>query len=407
MQTTDQTTPALLCLSHLGWDFVWQRPQHILSRLAQRYPVLYVNEPELSAASGQPYLKQVADQDNVSAWQPMFPDRRDVLENWRAVYVGLVQELLVRRQWAEQQGLALSLRRPLILWFYTPVPYYFLDHFAADVVVYDVMDELANFKGASSDLREREAYLLGQADLVFTGGLSMYEARQHRHPDIHLFRSGVEAGHFAQALSPDQEVAAQIAHLPRPILGYYGVIDERIDLELLRSLALNHPDWSIVMLGPVRKIEQAELPVAANIFYLGQQPYASLPAFLKGFDVCLMPFAINEATRYISPTKTLEYMAAHKPVVSTPVPDVERNWSDVVRIARGPAEFAAAIQQALAETEEQAARRALAEQVHLSRSSWDHIAAEMDRLLRSVMQRKISAGFSQTGPGRSPGRVER
>ena len=393
-QTTEHTTPVILCLSHLGWDFVWQRPQHILSRLARHYPVLYVNEPELSAPSGPPYLKQVTDRDKVSAWQPMFPDRRDVLENWRALYVGLVQELLVRKQGAEQQGLALSLCRPLILWFYTPVPYYFLDHFPADLVVYDVMDELANFKGASGDLPEREAHLLCHADLVFTGGLSMYEARQHRHHNIHLFRSGVEPDHFAQAQGPDLEVAAQIAHLPRPILGYYGVIDERIDLELLRSLAVSHPDWSIVMLGPVRKIDRADLPVAANIFYVDQQPYASLPGFLKGFDVCLMPFAINEATRYISPTKTLEFMAAHKPVVSTAVPDVARNWSDVVSIARGPAEFAAAIHQALAETEEQAVRRAAAEQVHLDRNSWDNIADEMDQLLRSVMQQKISAGLN-------------
>lgn len=380
--------PAVLCLSHLAWDFVWQRPQHLLSRLAGHYPVLYVNEPELAPAAGRPTLKRVADTSGVKAWQPFFPDRQDILENWRSVYVSLVQELLLNQGWLRRSRTGLATARPLILWFYSPTPYYFLDYFPADLVVYDVMDELANFKNAAADLPGREAKLLARADLVFTGGRSLYQARQGRHPHLHLFTSGVEPEHFAQALSPSTEVAAEIAALPRPVLGYYGVIDERIDLDLLDTLAAGHPTWSVVMVGPVAKIEPKDLPRRPNLYYPGQQPYARLPNFLKGFDVCLMPFQINAATRYISPTKTLEYMAAHKPIISTPVPDVMANWANVVSIAANPAEFAAAVEAALAETAAQRMARIAGEEAHLARSSWDAIAAEMRTLIQAGLARR-------------------
>lgn len=406
--------PKILCLAHLGWDYVWQRPQHILSRLARHYPVMYVNEPELTAAAErEPYLKPIADDGNVSAWQPMFPDRAGVLEQWRENYVQLVQSLLA------QQGerIVLTSRNasessgPLILWFYTPTPYYFLDHIPADLVVYDVMDELANFKNAAPDLREREARLLAQADVIFTGGRSLYEARKRSvaglHPDgyqpdggsvpggrtetgsVYLFPSGVEPEHFAQALRSETAVAAEIAHLgDSPILGYYGVIDERIDLDLLNNLSTTHPEWQIVMVGPVAKLEESDLPRRPNIHYTGRQPYAQLPTFLKGFDVCLMPFAMNEATRNISPTKTLEYMAAHKPIVSTPVPDVVQNWSDVVRIAADPAGFADAVKQALQETTRQRQQRARREAAHLACNTWDHIVQEMKARIDAALQQR-------------------
>jgi glycosyltransferase involved in cell wall biosynthesis len=380
--------PAILCLSHLAWDFVWQRPQHLLSRLARHYSVLYVNEPQLTTAQSRPYLERVADTSGVKAWQPFFPDRRDILEDWRNVYIRLVQELLLDQGWLRRNRTGLATTRPFIVWFYSPTPYYFLDYLPADLVVYDVMDELANFKNAAADLPGREAKLLAQADLVFTGGRSLYQARQGRHPHLHLFASGVEPDHFAQALSPATEVAAEVAALPRPVLGYYGVIDERIDLNLLDTLAADHPTWSIVMVGPVAKIELKDLPRRPNLYYPGQQPYARLPNFLKGFDVCLMPFQINAATRYISPTKTLEYMAAHKPIVSTPVPDVVANWADVVSIAASPAEFAAAVEQALAETSAQREARIAREEVYLACSNWDTIAAKMTTLIQAGLSRR-------------------
>ncbi len=384
--SSDDSSPVIVCLAHLAWDFVWQRPQHILSRLARHFPVVYINEPHITQqTTGDPYLKVVADQDGVTAYQPIFPDRRDVLEAWREVYVGIVQAELERRGWIERAGEGWTTRRPVILWFYTPLPAYFLDHIPATVVVYDVMDELKNFKNAPRNLAEREAQVLARADVVFTGGRSMYLARQSQHPHIHLFASGVDPSHFAQALNPDLTEAAEIVGLPHPRLGFYGVIDERLDLNLLREVADARPDWSLVMVGPLAKIRPEDRPQRPNIHYPGQQPYERLPQFLKGFDVCLMPFAMNEATRFISPTKTLEYMAAHKPIVSTPVPDVVANWGDVVYIADDPQAFIAQVERALAETPADQAARQAREEDFLARATWEHITAEMRRLIEAAL----------------------
>ncbi len=382
-----KTQPTILCLAHLGWDNVWQRPQQLLSRLAQHYPVIYVNEPFMTTPEAEPHLKSVAMGGNVSAWQPFFPDRQDVRDRWQENYMELVKNLLLDQQLVHQNGV-LAAAQPLILWFYTPTPYYFLDHFPADLVVYDVMDELANFKHAAADLRERETILLERADMVFTGGRSLYQARQGLHANLHLFPSGVEPEHFARALQPATPVASEISHLPFPVLGYYGVIDERIDLALLDYLATEHPEWSIVMVGPIAKIDPADLPRRPNIHYHGKQPYERLPYFLKGFDVCLMPFAMNEATCSLSPTKTLEYMAAHKPIVSTPVPDVVTNWGDVVKIAANAEEFAAAIEYSLRESTMQRAWRVGLSKRHLAYSTWDHITHEMHNLMEAGLQKQ-------------------
>lgn len=424
------TEPTILCLAHLGWDFVWQRPQHILSRLSDRYPVIYVNEPHIRNASqpdypadGQPYLKPVAQDERISAYQPIFPDNPEIIGHWQETYTHVVQRLIGRmrgngqlsgRAYSDTTRIATpaktngatngaahgtpvhrpgadgafpSHRSPLILWFYTPQPYYMADQLDADLIVYDVMDELANFKNGTADLLAREAHLLQKADVVFTGGRSIYEARHGRHPNLHLYPSGVEPEHFAKALRPDLQVAPEISHLQGPVLGYYGVIDERLDIELLRSLAESHPEWSIVMVGPVVKISESDLPRLPNIHYLGKQPYERLPEFLKRFDVCLMPFAMNKATQSISPTKTLEYMAAHKPIVSTPVPDVVATWSDVVRIASDHEKFAAAVENMLKESAADREVRHRREKAHLSRSTWDHITGQMAKNIDQALAR--------------------
>ncbi len=385
--------PAIVCLAHLDWDYVWQRPQQILSRLARHYPVTYIQEPRISPAwDGQPRFARVAADGGVTAWQPFFPDRPEVIGPWRAVYAGLVRELLIEQGWIRRAGGGLVATRPLILWFYTPIPWYVVDRLPADLVVYDVMDELADFKGAAPDLREREARLLSHADLVFAGGRSLHEARQGRHPHLHLFPSGVDAAHFGRAGEPGAVVAPEVAALPRPRLGYHGVIDERIDLALLADLAGGHPDWSIALVGPVAKIEPRLLPRAPNLHYLGPQPYGRLPEFLAGFDVCLMPFARNEATRAISPTKTLEYMAGGKPIVSTPVPDVVANWAEVVRIAETAAGFAEAVRRALGETAAERAARAGRAGAIVAGGGWDGIAGGMRALIDDALARRAATG---------------
>jgi UDP-galactopyranose mutase len=387
-------TPAVLCLGHLGWNWVWQRPQQILSRVARHWPVIYVNEPGIQRGYlAEPYLDLVAEQANLSAWQPEFPDRAELLPRWRETYVELVRDRLLRRGWLARSDGVIRATRPLLLWFYTPVPFYFADQMPAEVIVYDVMDELASFKHAAPDMAEREARLLARADVVFAGGRSLFEARRGRHGNLHLFASGVEPEHFAAALSPETEIPAEIAGLPHPVLGYYGVIDERLDYALLREVAERRPDWSIVMVGPRSvKVEASALPRLPNLYYTGQQPYQRLPGFLKGFDVCLMPFAMSVATRSISPTKTLEYMAAHKPIVSTPVPDVAANWGDVVAIASSAEEVISAVERLLGETEPERARRWAREAAIVADNTWDRIA----EAIRARIEETLSVVRSTT-----------
>ena len=282
---------------------------------------------------------------------------------------------------------------PLVLWLYTPLVVGFIDLLSPDLVVYDVMDDLASFRYAQARLRQQEQELVTRADLLLAGGPSLYEARRTRHPNAHLFPSGVDEAHFARAASSDVEVPEDIGRLPRPVIGYFGVIDERIDYELLASVARARPEWSWVMIGPLLKVREAEIPRLPNLHFLGKRPYEELPANLAGFDVAMMPFAINEATRSISPTKTLEYMAGHKPVVSTPVPDVMSLYGEVVRIADTPERFVEQVEAALGEDEPARQARAAVESELLARYSWDRIVEEIDGLLEKSARRSPKAAL--------------
>jgi UDP-galactopyranose mutase len=246
-------------------------------------------------------------------------------------------------------------------------------------VIYDCMDELSGFLGAPPELLERERELLAWADAVFTGGPSLYRAKRDRHPHVYCFPSSVDVEHFAQAgVAPDPEDQAA---LPHPRIGYYGVVDERIDLKALDALAAQHPEWSVVVVGPVVKIDPATLPNRPNLHYLGARDYAQLPAYLSAWDLCIMPFAINAATRFISPTKVLEYMAAARPIASTPITDVAEPYGDIVHIGSGADGFVRACEQALAETGEDRDRRAARALEVLAGTSWDRTVAEMDRIV--------------------------
>src|SRR5437763_12660095 len=302
----------ILCFSHLRWDWVYQRPQHLLARLARDhgYRVSFVEEPyppdrETSAPSWTLFPEVAPGVTRCvprlrAAW-PFFLDEQG--PDTRAMRCLL-------RQLVAERGIV----RP-VAWFYTPLALPLLDEVAGRAgvraVVYDCMDELALFKGAPPAALEREEELLRRADVVFTGGRSMYEARRGRHPNLRLFPSSVDADHFARALLPETAVPDD-ARPATPTLGFYGVLDERLDLDLIDAVAALRPDWRLVLVGPVAKIEPGDLPRRPNISYLGLRPYEALPGYLKGWDVCLMPFARNDATRSISPTKTLEYLAADK-----------------------------------------------------------------------------------------------
>jgi len=351
---------------HLRWDFVWQRPQQIFSRLAAAHRVLFLEEP--CYEPGGPTLRLSEPQPGIVRVVPILPERQAV-DDECALVLPLVRAALERHPL-----LAGEFDSP-VQWFYSPMsaPDY-IGQLGERCVVYDCMDELANFRFAPPDIQERESFLLRHADVVFTGGQQLYQAKSRRHGNVHFYGCGVDAVHFAKARGEGTPVPPAVARLPRPVLGYFGVIDERLDYALLARLAEAFPRASIAMVGPLAKVDPAELPRAPNVHWLGQQAYADLPGIVKGFDVCLMPFALNEATRYINPTKTLEYMAAGKPVVSTAVPDVARQFSSVVDVAQSPEEFVRAVARSLAAPRGEVIARGIEQ---AGRSTWDAIVALM------------------------------
>lgn len=367
--------------SHLRWNFVYQRPQHLLSRLASRHPVHFIEEPDPDP-TGEPRWEKSEPARNVTVYRP----------RTRVLSPGFHPEQLP--QIAELMPALLADVGPgeRVAWLYTPLALPLVDAVRPSVTVYDCMDELSLFAGAPPELLEREAALLARADVVFTGGPSLFQARQGRHANLHCFPSSVDATHFGRARfrrPPGvraQEPADQV-DLPHPRLGYYGVLDERLDFSLLDAMAVARPEWHIVLVGPVAKIDPAALPRRPNLHYLGQRSYGELPAYLAGWDVCLLPFAMNDSTRFISPTKTLEYMAAERPIVSTPIRDVAEHYADIVRLATEPGEFIAACEAALAESGEERALRVGRMREVLARTSWDDTAAAMEQLVTDALAR--------------------
>ena len=362
----------LVVFSHLRWDFVYQRPQHLLTRLAARRRVLFIEEPVRDALPARWERHEPAP--GVTVCRPRTPlHSPGFCEEQLAVLPGMVRDLL-QEEGAEQA----------VAWMYTPLALPLLGAMRPQVTVYDCMDELSLFHAAPPELLPREAALLRQADVVFTGGPSLYAAKRRLHANIHCFPSSVDAAHFRQEAPEPADQAA----LPGPKLGFFGVIDERLDLELVGALAAAHPEWQVVMIGPVVKIDPATLPRRPNIHYLGQRSYGELPGYLRGWDVALLPFARNDATRFISPTKTLEYMAVELPIVSTPIADVAGPYHDIVHLGGNPAEFIAACEAAMHAPEAERARRALAMRQVLARTSWDTTAGAMERLLDAAIARR-------------------
>jgi len=363
----------LICFCHLRWSFVWQRPQHILTRLASRTDVIVVEEPEI-AVDAEAIALRTRRADGLTIVTPVLPVRSGQGWGFHDSTNCIVARLL--DSYLTESGWTVPGRRNAV-WYYTPMALGATPPSVTfETTVYDVMDELANFQGAPADLKRRERDVLDAADVVFTGGPSLYSTRASLHPRISCHPSGVETSHFASARSVS-DLPADIASLPRPIVGFYGVIDERLDIELLAGAATARPDWSFVLIGPVVKIDPTTLPQRPNIHYLGMRDYDHLPVYLAGFDVAILPLARNAATRFISPTKTLEYLAGGRPVVSTPIEDVAELYGDVVAIADGVEEFVVTIEGLLEEPPEaREARRQKAAET-LSRFEWDAIVDRM------------------------------
>lgn len=384
-QNPPYTLPDLVCFAHLHWDFVWQRPQHLLSRFAQHGRVFYVEDPFVHPDQVTPHLEIKERQNGLKVVVPHLPAG---LETAAAEQV---QEELLVRFFAEQK------LEQYVFWYYTPMSIGRSRSFRPVLTVYDCMDELAAFKFAPPELRAREQELFQKADLVFTGGQTLYEAKSQQHADAHAFPSSIDKEHFGQARQPGPDPADQ-APIAHPRIGFFGVVDERLDIRLLGELAGAHPAWQFVIIGPVVKIEPADLPQNPNIHYLGGKDYKELPAYLRGWDVATLLFADNESTKYISPTKTPEYLAAGKPVVSTPIRDVVRPYGDLqlVHIAADAPAFGAAIEKALTQAADADWRRRTDE--YLATISWDLTWQHMVGL----MQQRLAAKTGFLAPAAAP-----
>ncbi|MCF2494573.1 glycosyltransferase family 1 protein [Dyadobacter chenhuakuii] len=366
----------LLCFSHLRWDFVYQRPQHLLTRFSDIAAVYFLEEP-IFGKTDVPYL--TFSQRLPELWVCV-PHLADGLtkDEVNAQLRELIRVFFINKKLDE-----------FIFWYYTPMALEFSSHLSPGLTVYDCMDELSAFKFAPESLKSLEKELMTRADVVFTGGHSLFESKRHQHANIYPFPSSIDKKHFGQARKRNYEPADQ-AKIKGKKIGFYGVIDERFDIDLIRDIAAERPDWNIILIGPVVKIDPATLPRQANIHYLGARSYEQLPAYLSGWDVALVPFMLNESTKFISPTKTPEYLCAGKPVVSTPIRDVVNPYGtkNLVSIGNNSKEFVEAIAYWIAMQDKKEWLGNVDK--FLSTISWDLTCADMIDNMSSVHQdRKV------------------
>jgi glycosyltransferase involved in cell wall biosynthesis len=371
----------LLVFSHLRWDFVFQRPQHLLTRFSKEFNVYFLEEPILDVPENEnSYLSISKRSDKLWVLVPHLPQGIDKKQSLK-----MQKETL--KSFFSNRSLS-----DFMFWYYTPMALEFSGDYNPDITIYDCMDELSAFKFAPPELIHLEKELLTRADVVFTGGQSLYEAKKHQHQNIHPFPSSIDKAHFGQARKKLEQPADQ-KDIAGPRFGFYGVIDERFDYELIGDAATLRPDWQFVLIGPTVKIDPAVLPKNENIHYLGGKSYEELPIYLAGWDIAMIPFLLNESTKFISPTKTPEYLAAGIPVISTPIRDVVNPYGkrNLVSIVSNAEQFVAAAEQAL-----KAPKKEWLEDVDafLAKRSWDQTASDMMSLIRKAMGRKVSVPLS-------------
>ncbi len=378
----------IIVFCHLRWHFVTQRPQHIVNRLAKQHDIFFVEESVGDTQLADATLKITNVGQGITLLQA---------DCERVHFTEFVSEKI--------NQLLTEYDQSPILWFYSGSFAPFIENLDVETaaIVYDCMDELSAFKGADPQLIKLEKQLLKKADVVFTGGKSLYEAKNKVHDNVYCYPSSVDRSHFEQALKPQTKLPSDILAAPQPRIGFYGVLDERLDLKLVAETADLMPQASFVYIGPVVKIDSTDLPQRPNIFYLGGKDYQELPAYLKGFDIAFMPFALNQSTHFISPTKTLEFMAARKPIVSTPIYDVKRDYAHEVTIISTADQAVAAFQKYLQETSQQKQRRIQLQIRVIDRTSWDTTVTQMEKNLQQVIAERNPWHFRQTLSSLAPG----
>lgn len=362
----------IVCFSHLRWDFVFQRPQHLLTRFADHFRIFYVEEPLLNATHDH-YSEVVHNSIHIIKLHLKgIPNEADAVKRQKTLLAGLFLKHKINEY---------------ILWYYTPMAMAMTEGLRPVITVFDCMDELSAFKFAPPSIKQMEKELLNKADVVFCGGQSLYNAKKHQHTNIHAFPSSIDKKHFNAARHIKQDPTDQ-AKIPYPRFGFYGVIDERFDIDLIKKVADKKPDWHFILVGPVVKIDPEILPRNSNIHYLGSKKYNELPAYLSGWDISLVSFALNESTQYISPTKTPEYLAGGKPVISTPIKDVVESYgkNGLVHIVNNAEDFIMTAKKELAAKD----KRLWLQQVDkfLANCSWDSTVNEMRELLYEAIAEK-------------------
>ncbi|MBS7564052.1 glycosyltransferase family 1 protein [Mucilaginibacter sp. Bleaf8] len=378
---SNQLPENIIVFSHLRWDFVFQRPQHLLTRLSQNFNIYYIEEPIFDAADQEYYTFTKRDK-NLWVMVPHLPEGLSHDEHINTL------RTMFDRYMENKQAFDYA------FWYYTPMALEFTSKHSPALTIYDCMDELSLFDFAPPQLKALEKELLSKADVVFTGGQSLYEAKKDQHHNIYPFPSSIDRKHFLKAREyktcpPDQINSTQ------PKLGFYGVLDERFDAELIRGIADARPDWQIILIGPVVKIDPATLPKNKNIHYLGPKSYQELPTYMATWDIALIPFMLNDSTRFISPTKTPEYLAAGLPVVSTAIRDVVNPYgkNSLVHIAGTAEEFVAAAEKELNTTAKEGWQMKV--DTFLASNSWDKTCENMTKLMEKAAEKKIYMPIAQ------------
>lgn len=365
----------LLCFSHLRWGFVFQRPNHLLSRFSKHQRVFFIEEPIFHDGAERFHIENY--NENLYVVTPHLQhglNAEDVQKRLQKMISSLILQMQVKRYYS---------------WYYTPMALPFTNHLNPELVIYDCMDELSAFKFAPPELMQYEKQLFTKADIVFTGGHSIYESKKNAHHNIYSFPSSIDKHHFGIARRMKTEPEDQ-KNIPHPRFGFFGVIDERFDIDLIDAVAKARPEWQFVLLGPVVKIDPATLPNYANIHYLGGKKYDELPGYIAGWDIAMIPFAMNESTKFISPTKTPEYLAAGKPVISTPIRDVVSPYgnNNLVHIVSTAEEFIAAAETELAKKRRTAWLKKVDE--FLSGNSWDRTWSQMVRNIEETVSQRAA-----------------
>lgn len=324
---------------------------HVAERLAERTRVLYVDTPGLRAPKANGRDLRKLGRKLLSAARP---PRRIGDRLWQ---MSVPQIPFRRLPFVQRVNLALgkllvklALKRlgfgRTVSWFAVPHPGALANAFGEAAVVYYCIDDYAALPDVDARaVAQMDAQLTSRADQVFVASLPMLLAKQQHKPTTVLAPHGVDVALFESASDPQLSIAPGARHLPRPVVGFFGLIEEWIDLDLIADLAERRPRWTFLMIGRLA-VDPGRLKALPNVRFAGPQPYRSLPNWAKAFDVAIIPYRLTRQVVNAAPLKLREYLATGKPVVAVPAPEIER-FAGLVRIARGPDQFIREIEDAL------------------------------------------------------------